>query len=175
MSDAKVQRETTLPSGQTTRGEVKARDFKTFADAIAFAIEQESRAQNFYLRLAEEVAHPWTKKAFREFAATELEHKEQLIKALSDGLTPTAPKYIQNLKIVDYVTGVIFPHEDMDTGEAYVLAMRAEQAAYLLYVDFANRAESEPARELFLTLARQEAEHRLRLETEYDDHVFAQN
>jgi len=142
---------------------------------IAFAVEQERRAYEFYAQLAKTVTNPWTRKALEEFAEREREHETKLRQIESQGHFRFVPKYVQNLKLADYLTAIVFPHEGMDTREAYALAIKAEASTYRLYLDLAHKVEEAEIRNLFLALAQEEAEHKLKLETEYDEHVFAQN
>jgi rubrerythrin len=60
----------------------------------------------------------------------------------------------------------------MTYAEALILAMKKEKAAYRLYTDLAGVAEAEELTNLFLSLAAEEAKHKLRFEIEYDDHVL---
>ena len=55
-----------------------------------------------------------------------------------------------------------------------LLAMKKEKAAYRLYLDLAMVAEAEELTDLFLALAREEANHKLRFEIEYDKNILGQ-
>ena len=50
--------------------------------------------------------------------------------------------------------------------------MKKEKAAYTMYLDLAGAAPSSELKNLFLGLAREEANHKLRFELEYDDEVM---
>ena len=53
--------------------------------------------------------------------------------------------------------------------------MKQEKAAFKLYSDLAEAAEDEGVRNTFLALAQEEAKHKLRFETEYDEHILSGN
>ena len=47
--------------------------------------------------------------------------------------------------------------------------MKKEKAAFRLYQDLAGLVQDEKIKALFLSLAQEEAKHKLRFEVEYDD------
>ena len=63
----------------------------------------------------------------------------------------------------------------MDYQEALVLAMSQEKAAFKLYSKLAERSPNEQFKSLFLSLAQEEAKHKLRFELEYDEFVLRDN
>ena len=81
---------------------------------------------------------------------------------------------VQDLKIADYVVETE-PKPDMDYRDALVLAMQKEKAAFKLYTALAAASEDEALKSLFLSLAQEEAKHKLRFELEYDDNVLTWN
>lgn len=78
------------------------------------------------------------------------------------------------LGLADYLVDAE-PAEDMSYAEALVLAMKKEKAAFRLYTDLASAARGDALRDLFLSLAAEEARHKLRFEVEYDDHVMKED
>jgi len=151
------------------------RDFDTFGRILDFAISEEDKACDFYLRLAQRMKNPWTKKAFEALAREEFKQKERLLKIKRERrVAPTLEK-VRDLKVTEYVTAEVHLREDMDAREALVIAIKAKQAAERFYLNLATKAIDRGAREAFLKLAQDEADHRRKLETEYDDRVFAQN
>ena len=76
--------------------------------------------------------------------------------------------------LADYVVDVE-PHADMDYTDALITAMRKEKAAYRLYLELAATAEAEELANIFLSLAQEEARHKLRFEIEYDDVVLKED
>ena len=53
--------------------------------------------------------------------------------------------------------------------------MKKEKAAYRLYLDLAAVGEDEELTDMFLSLAQEEAKHKLRFEIEYDDEIMKEN
>jgi rubrerythrin len=81
---------------------------------------------------------------------------------------------VTDLRIADY-TVEVEPTPDMDYQDALVLAMKKEKAAFRLYLDLADQAGNEELKLLFLSMAQEEAKHKLRFEIEYDDFVMQEN
>jgi rubrerythrin len=151
------------------------RDFDAFGRILDFAINEENKACDFYLRLAQRMKNPWIRKAFEALAREEFRQKERLLKIKRERrVAPTFEK-IRDLKVTEYVTAEVHLREDMDTREALIIAIKAKQSAERFYLNLAAKANDRGAREAFLQLAQDEADHRRKLETEYDDRVFAQN
>lgn len=140
--------------------------FESAEEILDFAIEREIESQDFYILMAERMENPKMQKVFEKFAAEELGHKMKL-EAVKHGEILLGQKEIMSLGIADYVVDVE-PRPDMDYAEALVLAMRREKAAYRLYLDLAAVAEDEGLTDTFLSLAQEEAKHKLRFEIEYD-------
>ena len=63
----------------------------------------------------------------------------------------------------------------LDYQQALILAMKAEKNADRLYNDLAGAADDENLKGMFLTLAQEEAKHKLRFEVEYDEYVLREN
>jgi len=141
---------------------------------LDFAIEKEEDAYQFYTDLAGKMQRPHMKKIFEQFAREEKGHKAKL-QAVKEGklLMPAAQKVI-DLKIGDNLVDVEFDAE-IDYQQALILAMKAEKAAYKLYNDLAGATDDQNLRATFLTLAQEEAKHKLRFEIEYDDYVLRDN
>jgi rubrerythrin len=53
--------------------------------------------------------------------------------------------------------------------------MKKEKKAFRLYNDLASTCGDPKLEELFLSLAQEEAKHKLRFEVEYDDYVMSEN
>jgi rubrerythrin len=53
--------------------------------------------------------------------------------------------------------------------------MKEEKAAFRLYTDLAERTPDPAIRQTFLSLAQEEAKHKLRFEIEYDDYILKEN
>jgi len=143
-------------------------------DLLAFAIDKEQEAIEFYTDLAERTDRPAMKTVFKEFAAMEKGHKTKLENVKTAGtLTPSSSKVL-DLKIADYLVDVE-PRPDMDYQQILIVAMKREQAARNLYADLAAAADDPAVKDLLQALSEEEAKHRNRFETEYDDFVMKEN
>jgi rubrerythrin len=147
----------------------------TIQEVLDFAIAREEEAHGFYTNLAGTMKDPAMKQAFEEFAAEELEHKAKL-EAVKQGeygpLDNSLP--VPRMAIAECLKEVA-PSSDMEYAAALTLAMKREKAAYMMYLRLASEAKSGLMAELFLALAHQEANHKLRFEIEYDDVVLQEN
>jgi rubrerythrin len=113
-------------------------------------------------------------KAFRDFAQEELGHKAKLQSAKGRGRLLPSRGEVLDLKLADYlVVGDVV--EGMDYQQALILAMKKEKAAFRLYTDLADRVGDDDVRAMLLTLAQEEAKHKLRFEVEYDEVILTDN
>jgi rubrerythrin len=148
--------------------------FKISDDIIDFAIEGEIEAYKFYTGLAAKMDNPEIKKVFLDFAAEEQGHKK-LLEDVKKGKTfNVSNKKVADLKIAEFTVDVE-PTADMDYKAALVLAMKKEKKAFQLYTTLANIIEDVTAKQLFQSLAQQEAKHKLRFELEYDEVVLKED
>jgi rubrerythrin len=142
---------------------------------LDFAINAEQEAINFYAELFKKTNNEDMKDAYKEFILEEKSHKDKLMKLkIENKLAVIDEQKITNLKISDYLTEKV-PHENMDYGESLLIAMNKEKAAYKLYSDLASITENEELKKIFLFLATEEAKHKLKFETEYDEIVLKNN
>jgi len=147
------------------------KEWKSAEDILNFAINEEEGAAKFYTDLAEKMAVPAMRKVFQDFAKEEEGHKAKLEGVKKSGRLNSATEVVQDLQIVDYLVDVE-PSGDLDYQQALILAMKKEKAAFKLYTDLAAAADEPHLRDLLLSIAQEEAKHKLRFEVEYDDHVF---
>ena len=145
----------------------------SFEDVLDFAIEKEVEANQFYTDLARQMKNPSMREVFETFAREELGHKAKL-EGIKQGKELPPAKNVTDLHIADYVVAVE-PGPEMDYQGALALAMKKEKAAFRLYLDLANQVNNEEHKSLFLSLAQEEAKHKLRFEIEYDDEVTKEN
>ena len=139
-------------------------------EILDFAIGEEEAAMKFYTELAEKAVHSSMKRDFLLFANEEKGHKAKLI-AVKAGKTflPDNEK-ILDLKMSDYIIDV-----DLDKVESYedalVVAMKKEKAAYKLYTKLSEMVDTDDAKNLFKSLAQEEAKHKLRFEVAFDEMI----
>jgi rubrerythrin len=146
--------------------------FESAEAVLDFAIANEIDANQFYRKLATKMDVPAMRQVFLDFAKEEAGHQAKL-EAVREGWLAFASgaQKVLDLSLADYLVASP-PKADMTYAEALILAMKKEKAAYKLYMDLATVAEAEELTDLFLSLAAEEAKHKLRFEIEYDDVVL---
>jgi rubrerythrin len=148
--------------------------FKSVDEILDFAIEKEEESAQFYTDLASKAEH-WTMgKVFEDFAREEVKHKEKLLAVKGGKLLAPAVEKVKDLKIADYLVDVS-PTPELDYQQALILAMKKEKASFRLYSDLAATTDDNSLKATLLSLAQEEARHKLRLEVEYDEHFLSEN
>lgn len=151
------------------------KQFESVDEILDFAIAREEEASQFYADLAGAMDIPAMIEVFEDFAKEEQSHKAKL-EAVKRGEYQFGGGAVQvrGLGLADYlVEGELRP--DMSYADALILAMKKEKAAYKLYLDLAAKADNDALANLFLSLAGEEAKHKLRFEIEYDDNVLKED
>ena len=144
--------------------------FNSIDDVLDFAISREIEAQAFYLKLANIVEKPEMAKVLSDLASEELEHKAKL-QAIKAGQIGIGEEIVGNLGITGHVKSVE-PHSRMSYVDLLVVGMKKEETSRKLYSDLAKVVQTHELKEIFLKLAQEEAEHKLRFEIEYDLMTF---
>ena len=140
--------------------------FSSVDEVLDFAIGREVEARDLYLKLADMVEKPEMARVLSDLAAEELEHKEKL-EAVKAGEAVMDDEEVGNLGITDYLSNVE-PKANMSYVDLLIVGMKKEEKARKLYADLASASQDQTIREIFLKLVRQEADHKLRFEIEYD-------
>jgi len=148
--------------------------FNSINEVLDFAMAAEQRAVDLYIGLSERAKVEDMKQVFMQFAKEEMGHKARIIKIKEEGTFSIAPEKIIDMKIADY-SGEVKASDNLDYQEVLVFAMSQEKAAFKLYSALAERAPNNYLKSLFLSLAQEEAKHKLRFELEYDEYVLREN
>ena len=149
-------------------------NFDSVDEILDFAIRKEQEAHDFYTDIANKAKRDPIKQIFLGYALEELGHKAKL-EAVKDGqqMLSTEQK-VMDLKLGDALVDIeVAP--DLKYQDALILAMKAEKNAFRLYSSLAEQADDAGIKQTLLTLAQEEAKHKLRFELEYDDLVYAEN
>jgi len=147
--------------------------FKSVNEILDFAIKNEEEAADFYTDLAKRVDWAGMKDVFEGFAKEEKNHKAKLLEIKAGKRMVAAERKIMDLKMSDYLVDVE-PTPQMDYQSALILAMKREKMAYKMYNHLAGIVGGD-LKTLFLSLAQEEAKHKLRFEVEYDDYILREN
>lgn len=148
---------------------------KNIKDAIEFAIEKEAESAAFYSQLSKLAEASGSQKTFIELAEMERHHKS-LLENLDMSKIPAKVEHrTPDLKISDYQSEVKFS-ADIKYQDVLKIAMKAEEKAHNMYKDMAAQyPEKSDIFRLFDFLTEQEAKHKLRLETEYDNYILEED
>lgn len=130
----------------------------TLAQAIRNAIDAELAAARFYSLLADSTQDAAAKGFLEEMAELEREHAREIEKVGTE-LFDTAPadRADMDVSMVETLPDWKFV-DGMTLGDAYQVALAAEQKAALYYDGLADYCE-EPARDFFVSLSAQEEQH----------------
>ena len=146
------------------------KNFQSIDDIFDFAIAREIEARSFYSDLAKKIDRPEMSRVLESFAVDEDQHRTKL-EAVKAGEHVIEPEEVGSLNIVDYVVPAEL-NESMTYAELLAFGMEKENRAHLLYSNLSSLARTDEVKELFQLLAQEEAEHKLRLEIEYDLTTF---
>ena len=139
---------------------------KSFDEVMDFAVNAEIEAVNFYRILADFVEKPEMADMLSGLASQESEHKAKL-EAIKAGRIAIDEKEVGDLGITNHAEDVK-PYAKMNYIHLLVIGMKKEETARKLYTDLATVAQTQELRDIFLILAQEEAEHKMRFELEYD-------
>ncbi|MCP4346787.1 MAG: ferritin family protein [Desulfobacterales bacterium] len=148
--------------------------FENLKDLIDFAVQKEKEAAELYDTASEEEAMSGAKEMLKEFAREERKHQALLEKFEKGGIDKSVAEYklkwITDLKRSDFVVDLEYK-KGMAYNELLMLAMKQEEKALKLYNELLENNESDEAKKLFQMLCQEEAKHKLKLETMYDDYM----
>jgi len=132
-------------------------------EILEFAIAREVEANQLYTYMAERIKNPEMRKICEELAKEELEHKATLeLEVMKRG------EVVSGICISDYTTDA-GDEIDMDYEELLIFAIKKEDISVKLYTDLAAIVKDKESREVLLSLAEEETEHKQRFEVEYDN------
>ncbi len=145
-------------------------NFESVDDILAYAIDNEKDAVQFYTDLAGKENFKSVKEIFENFAAEEGKHVT-LLQGLNSDQSKVATyelKAVPDLKISDYLVDTEYK-EGMFMQDILRLAMKREEQAVKLYTDLAGKTDNAAIIKVLNILSQEESKHKLALETMYDD------
>lgn len=158
---------------ETLKREAKM-DLNQFKETIAFAIEKEKEAVEFYEKCSGLTSRAGMKDAFVEMAEEEKKHVRMLENYKPAHVEKMKLRDIPDLKIGDYLVDMAFDPQ-MSYQDLLILAIKREEKAYRLYMNFTREGGEPNVVKLFQLLAQEELKHKNRLEKEYDEMIYQQN
>ncbi len=145
--------------------------FRTIDDVLDFAIAREAESRRFYADLARLATRPEVRKIIDRLGRDELQHGIHLQAIKAGEVAFAGDEEVGSLDIEEALAEVP-PKPDMSYADLLVIGMKKEKAAFRLYTNLASLARSQALRDVLTRLAQEEAEHKLRLEIEYDWATF---
>ena len=141
--------------------------FKTFEDVIKFAIEREVEAYQLYQKLAEEAENVGLYRVMMDFAKEELRHKAKLeMEIIKTGKTVPGAEVVMDFEYADHLEH--YDPQNVKYQDLLRMAIAKEKKSFRFYVELAGKVEDEEIREALMSLAEEEARHKVTLEIEYD-------
>ncbi|THB81823.1 MAG: rubrerythrin [Desulfobacteraceae bacterium] len=147
-------------------------NFGSVDEILQFAVDREKEAVEFYTGLSEKETFSAAKETFINFAKEEQKHVDLIsdIKGNQDKIDSYELKEITDLKISDYMVEKEY-EPGMIMSDILRIAMKKEEAAVKLYNELASQSGDAQVEKVFKMLAQEEAQHKLFLESMYDDYL----
>jgi len=140
--------------------------FRSVDELLDAAIIREMEAQELYAKMASEVENSWIRKVLEGLAQSELLHQAKLEAVKAGDIT------LEKGPVGDL--GIDIPEEpeklspDMSYPELLAYAIRKENISANLYASMVTLFSEPNLKEVFVELANEEANHKRRLEIEYE-------
>ena len=148
---------------------------QTMHGIIEFPIERVQEAVGFYTGLMDKSRFAPQNALLGEIADMERGHTIVLQNLEKKGIPEGPAKKVADLAISDYLVKPDKPADQLEYQDILILAMKREEASLRLYTDLSERTAGTPAAGVFLRLAGEEAGHKLKFETLYDQDILKEN
>lgn len=149
----------------------------TFDAAIETAIAMEEAGFRNYLAAIRQLTHKGARELMRDNALDELNHKQQLEKALLNGRMEggeTLDQSIPTMKL-DYLFKKQELGPESGVREALIYAIHLEKGAVDFYGQVSHGCQGAPMGKLFAQLHAEESRHLQSLEDLYEQHFMTEN
>lgn len=144
---------------------------ENYKKILAFAVENEVEAYEFYKGVAEKTQDANLKQIFEELASEEKGHEQLLQGFLATGANPLIFVETADYKVAETIDKPKLSLE-MKPVDAIALAMKNEAEAMEMYQKLAENSTDADQKEMFLNLAKMEQGHKTRLEDLYTNMAF---
>jgi rubrerythrin len=149
----------------------------TFEAAIEMAIQMEEEGFRNYLNAIRMLKNKGAKEILKDSALDELNHKQQLEKALLHGQLGDVSEMARPVPTMNL--GYVLPKKelkaDSDAREALAFAIHLEKAAIDFYKKLVEGCTGAPNAPLFQKLLADESRHLQTLEDLYEEHFLTEN
>jgi len=149
--------------------------FESFEEILDFAIAKEKEAAAFYEDIAQKAPFSGAREMLEEFAIEEQKHQALLENLGKDREKLDSYRFegIPDLKRSDYILDKEY-EGSMAYPEILRLAMKREENSVKLYRELIGMSLRDEVADALRLLAQEEAKHKLKLETMYDDYMAKQ-
>jgi rubrerythrin len=147
---------------------------ESFDKLISLAIQREEEAYEFYMKASEYAELPSSKQLLEELAKQEDGHKKKLMSALGEGVCETFTcSTIEEFEGYDLSKYLIdIPLEPGSSSQdILIVAIKREEGARYFYKSLSELTTSTSHRTVFESLAKEEKDHKDRLESIYDEQI----
>jgi rubrerythrin len=135
------------------------------------AIDREIVSQAFYIAGKKMAEDPGARQLLAELAEEEGKHQKMLEELPDPTTLPDRSKPIMDLKISDYLVDLKF-NSEMQYQDVMILAMKNEEKSLKFYRAWEEKTQDQGLKKLFAFLADEEAKHKYRLESIYDEKIL---
>jgi rubrerythrin len=147
----------------------------TVREAIEYGVRMEDLAIKFYTKLMSTAKYPGSKQFLKEIIVYKKNHKRIFEDALRNpgelGAYCTLPKSLVDFNVTDNLIE-LDAGRDSSYQDLLIFASRVEQRSHDFYMFMAKQFVGEDVGEIFACFAREDLEHRLLLEKEYDSVIL---
>jgi rubrerythrin len=145
---------------------------QTFERLVSLAIQREEEAYDFYMKAAEDSELKASAKLLKDLAGQEAIHKQKLQEALKEGVCDTftcsSVEEVKKMDLDRYLVDI--PLRSSSTPQdVLIVAIKREAAANSFYKALSELTGNAAHRSVFETLAKEEDNHKTRLQNMYDD------
>ncbi len=150
----------------------------TVKEAIEYGVDMENNSIGFYTSILNLVKNPGSKQFLKEIVVYKKNHKKIFEDALRKPEELTAYCTLP-IEMHDYKVTENLREQDVNPDSTYqdllIFASRAEQKSHDFYMHMAKQFKGQDIGEIFACFAREDLEHKLLLEKEYDSVILAEN
>ena len=136
---------------------------KEFKKIITFAINNEVKAQLFYVFVSKKLKDPRLKEMFKQFAMEEANHKATLEQLCDECINYLSSVKASDFNISEKVEKPVIS-SDMKPADAIAVAMKNEEKAMRMYMALAKKITASSQKMIFAELAEMERWHKSKME-----------
>ena len=146
------------------------RKFQSINELLDFAINKESESIKIYNKIAARAEDNAIKVIFKRFAREEFDHMRRLTEIKEKNYMENESSTLLDLDVPSF-SFKLKRKGNLSVKDALKLAVRREKAAFQLYSQMAEATENPTAKKLLTDLARDEAQHEMKISVENDTYL----